>query len=119
MADLRDYPFEIRPLSQEDGGGFLISFPHFDKCIADGETEEEAIANGRKALHAVIETMKEFGDPIPEPGECAYSGRFVTRVPKNIHARLALRAKKEGVSMNAMVASILAESLGRSTREHV
>jgi hypothetical protein len=27
MAKITDYPFEIRPLSAEDGGGFLVSFP--------------------------------------------------------------------------------------------
>ena len=46
MTKLADYPFEIRPLSSEDGGGFLISFPDFAECISDGETVEEAIANG-------------------------------------------------------------------------
>jgi len=33
-----DYPFEIRPLASEEGGGFLISFTHFAECISDGET---------------------------------------------------------------------------------
>jgi hypothetical protein len=29
MSKLSDYPFEIRPLTEEEGGGFLISFPDF------------------------------------------------------------------------------------------
>jgi hypothetical protein len=24
-----DYPFEVRPLAEEDGGGHLVSFPDF------------------------------------------------------------------------------------------
>ena len=35
------------------------------------------------------------------------------RVPKSLHARLSIRAKQEGVSMNALVSTLLAESLGR------
>lgn len=41
------------------------------------------------------------------------SGRFVARVPKSVHARLASRAKAEGVSLNALVLSLLSEGLGR------
>ena len=58
MAKLTDYPFEVRPLSEEDGGGYLISFPDFAECISDGETIEEAIANGRDALKATIAALK-------------------------------------------------------------
>ena len=52
MGKLSDYPFEVRPLSEEEGGGFLLSFPDFAECISDGETIEEAIENGRDALKA-------------------------------------------------------------------
>ncbi|HSP01194.1 MAG TPA: toxin-antitoxin system HicB family antitoxin [Thioalkalivibrio sp.] len=41
------------------------------------------------------------------------SGKFVARIPRSLHARLAARAKQEGVSMNALVSAFLAESLGR------
>jgi antitoxin HicB len=62
------YPFQVRPLTAEEGGGYLIEFPDVPGCIADGETPAEAIANGRDALESVLLTMKEFGDPIPKPG---------------------------------------------------
>jgi hypothetical protein len=29
MGKRIDYPFEIQPLSAEEGGGFLISYPDF------------------------------------------------------------------------------------------
>lgn len=45
-----DYPFEIRPLSPDDGGGYLISYPDFGACTSDGETVEQALRNGQKAL---------------------------------------------------------------------
>ena len=37
----------------------------------------------------------------------------MTRIPKSLHARLISRAKQEGVSMNALVSSFIAESLGQ------
>ena len=50
MSKLTDYPFEIRPLSAEEGGGFLIAYSDFSDCISDGETVEEALKNGKDAL---------------------------------------------------------------------
>lgn len=113
MTEQFTYPFEIRPLSQDEGGGYLISFPDLPGCISDGETIEDAIMNGIDAVHSWVETAKEFNDPVPEPGSSQASGRFVQRLPKSLHARLSARAKQEGVSMNALVTSIIAESLGR------
>ena len=78
-----------------------------------GETIEEAIKSGIDAMNSWIETSQEFNDPVPEPGSSQASGRFVQRIPKSLHARLAARAKQEGVSMNALVTAIIAESLGK------
>ena len=107
-----DYPFEIRPLTKKEGGGYLITFPDLPGCISDGETAEEALKNGLDAATAWLETAREFKDPIPKPGNPS-SGRFIMRVPKSIHARLVARAKQEGVSMNSLVMAYLAEALGK------
>lgn len=114
MKDLSQYPFEIHPLSDEDGGGFMISFTDFSECISDGETITEAIQNGMDALQETIAALESLNMPVPEPGSGgSYSGKFIQRVPKSLHARLALKAKQEGVSMNSLVTAILAESLGK------
>lgn len=114
MRDLKQYPFEIQPLSEEDGGGYLISFPDFSECISDGETVEEAIQNGLDALEETIAALESMNLPVPEPGSGgSYSGKFIQRVPKSLHARLAARARQEGVSMNTLVNTFLAESLGK------
>jgi antitoxin HicB len=67
MRKLTDYPFEIRPLSAEEGGGYLISYPDFSECIADGESVEEALKNGRAALKATIAALEAKGLPVPAP----------------------------------------------------
>lgn len=111
---MNQYPFEIRPLTDEEGGGFLISFTDFTECISDGETVEEAIHNGLDVLQETIAALESLNLPVPEPGSGgSHSGKFIQRVPKSLHARLAIRARQEGVSMNALVTSILAENLGK------
>lgn len=113
MTKLTDYPFEIRPLAEDDGGGYLISFPDFAECISDGETVEEAIANGRDALKATIAALKSKKLPIPAPNSGGgASGKFVARVPKTVHAQLATRARAEGVSLNTLVLTFIAQGLG-------
>ncbi len=116
MAKITDYPFEIRPLSEEDGGGFLVSFPDFAECISDGETIEEALANGHDALKATIAALraKKLSVPSPNSGGVA-SGKFVARVPKTVHAQLATRAKAEGVSLNTLVLTFIAQGLGSTS----
>ncbi len=117
MRDPGQYPFEIRPLPEENGGGYLISFPDFSECISDGDTPEEAIHNGWDALQETIAALESLNLPVPEPGSGgSYSGKFVQRVPKSLHARLATRARQEGVSMNALVTALLAEGLVRQER---
>lgn len=116
MARNIDYPFELRPLENEEGGGWLIVFPDLPGCMSDGETPEEAIANGRDAVSAWMKAAEEAGREVPRPGELP-SGKFIARIPRSLHARLTARAKQEGVSMNALVSAFLAESLGRRETE--
>ena len=114
MRDINKYPFEIRPLTEKEGGGFLISYPDFNVCISDGATIEEAIANGREALVETIATLEEAGFPIPAPNSGGIaSGKFVARVPKSLHAQMTARAKAEGVSFNSLVISFLAAGMAR------
>jgi hypothetical protein len=44
------YRFTVRPLPEEEGGGYLIEFPDLPGCMSDGETIEEAITNGIDAI---------------------------------------------------------------------
>ena len=113
MNKLTDYPFEVRPLSAEEGGGYLISFPDFAECISDGETVDEAIESGRDALKATIAALKAKKLPVPAANSGGVaSGKFVARVPKTVHAQLATRARAEGVSLNALVLTFMAQGLG-------
>ena len=114
MSKLADYPFEIRPLTPDEGGGFLISYPDFSDCISDGETVEQALRYGQDALKETIAALRAKTLPVPAPNSGGIaSGKFVARVPKSIHAQLTTRAKTEGVSLNTLVLSFIAQGLGR------
>lgn len=43
----------------------------------------------------------------------AASGQFRLRLPKTMHARLTRRAAQEGVSLNTLAATLIAEGLGK------
>jgi len=67
MSHNLPYPYILKPLSPEDGGGYLIEFPDLPGCMSDGETEEEAILMGKDAIEAWINTAKECDRTIPKP----------------------------------------------------
>ena len=105
------YPFAIRPLGEEEGGGFLIEYPDLPGCVSDGETPEEAVRNGRDAVKAYLLSCARAGEEAPKAS--ATSGQWRQRVPRSLHARLVSRARQEGVSLNTLVTAMIAEGLGR------
>lgn len=114
MRKRLEYPFSIRPLSADEGGGYLIEFPDLPGCMSDGESIVEAIENRRDALRSWIRAMRDAGRPVPAPGGgTAYSGKWQMRVPKTLHRRLAERARAEGVSLNTLAVTLIAEGIGR------
>jgi antitoxin HicB len=116
MSKLR-YPVTIRPLTKEEGGGYLAEFPDLPGCIADGETVEQALHEAEDALEAWLITAKEHHDEVPRPSIASnFSGQWRVRLPKSLHAALAFRAKLEGVSLNTLVATMLARGLGGKER---
>jgi antitoxin HicB len=114
QVDINAYPFSVRLASTEDGGGYLVEFPDAPGCLGDGKTPDEALAHGREALAEWMFMAKEMGRAIPVPGAAsAASGKWLQRVPKSVHARLTVRAQHEGVSLNTLVTTFIAEGLGR------
>ena len=99
----------ISPIPADDGGGYLVSFPDLPGCFADGETLEEAVAEARDAFRAWVTAEWEDRGELPPPK--TYSGQFVQRIPKTLHMRLAKRAASEGVSLNQLAATLLAQGL--------
>jgi antitoxin HicB len=82
--------------------------------MSDGETVEEAIANGRDALRDCLEVFKESGRKLPKPGMEAAQWR--QRLPRTLYSKLTQHAQNEGVSINSFVTAIIAEAIGSKQR---
>lgn len=111
------YPALIRPLSGDEGGGWLVEYPDLPGCMSDGETPEEALKHGQEAIAGWIKLAREMGRSIPKPGSTVgadndYSGKWLQRVPKSLHRKLVEGAKREGVSLNTLCLTLLAEGVG-------
>ena len=104
-----DYPINIAPIPEDEGGGYMVTIPDLPGCIADVETIDDAVAEARDAFNAWAMAEREDKGDLPAPK--TYSGQFVQRIPKTLHMRLAKRAASEGVSLNQLAATFLAQGL--------
>jgi predicted HicB family RNase H-like nuclease len=94
--------------SQDDGEfiGLCAEFPSLSHLAPD---QIEALVGIRALVNDVVADMVQHGEQVPESfAERAYSGRFVTRVPSDLHRRLVIEAAEEGVSLNRLVSNRLA-----------
>ena len=112
-----DYAIEVEIISPEDGGGILMYMPELgkDSCLGDGENFDEAYKNLKKSQQSIITYALEKGIDIPLPAKIQYedfSGKFLMRLPKELHYRLALEAKDNGISLNSWVNYLLTKASG-------
>lgn len=105
------YPFKIETISEDDGGGYMITYTDLSGCISDGETIEELLLNGEDAKRAWIQTAYERSMEIPEPNSISdkFSGRITLRTPKSLHRDLVEQAEKEGISLNQYIVYLLSK----------
>nr|WP_304306160.1 type II toxin-antitoxin system HicB family antitoxin [Bifidobacterium catenulatum] len=114
MKTLNDYmalPYRLEIVEDQEEGGYVVSYPDLPGCITCGDTIEEAMNNAKDAEKAWIEAALEEGMEINEPDSIEdYSGQFKLRIPKTLHRTLALRARKEGISMNQYCVYLLSRN---------
>lgn len=108
--NLDEYQFTVRPLTKEEGGGYLVEYPDIPGCMSDGETIEEAISHGREALRDCLAVFKESGRKAPKPSIEAAQWR--QRLPRTLYSKLTKQAEMEGVSINSFVTAVIAEAIG-------
>src|SRR3954467_11977038 len=91
---LNGYQFTVRPLSKEEGGGYLVEYPDIPGCMSDGETIEEAIAHGKEHLRDCIAVLKESGRKLPQP--TVEAAQWRQRLPRTLYSKLTKQAENEG-----------------------
>lgn len=57
--------FQVTVVVEPDGGAYFAYCPDLPGVLMPGATPEEALENARVAAKLCLETMIEYGDPIP------------------------------------------------------
>ena len=75
------------------------------------KTSPEAALKGVRALvKSTVKDMMGNGEQVPKPIAIKkFSGKFMVRVPPEVHRHLALEAAESGVSLNRLASAKLAQ----------
>jgi antitoxin HicB len=107
-----------RELIPEPEGGWFVRIKELPGCMSQGDTPEDALAMIADAMEGWLETALAHNHPIPVPrDDLDYSGKFVVRVPRSMHRKLAEAAQADGVSLNQWIVAALAVALGMGRGE--
>ncbi|GAB4201308.1 MAG: hypothetical protein Tsb002_37880 [Wenzhouxiangellaceae bacterium] len=102
--------YTYRVVWSEDDQEFVGTCAEFSSLSWLKTTPEAALSGIRALVRSVVEDMKVNGEPIPEPiSSRKYSGKFMVRVPPEVHRHLALEAAESGVSLNRLASTKLAQ----------
>ena len=108
------YKIVLYPASE---GGYVAEIPELAGCLTQGDDMQDALEMIEDAKKAWIDIAIHDNREIPEPEtEEKYSGKFLVRVPKSLHKELAMRAKKEAVSLNQLATYFLSTGITRKTK---
>ena len=80
--------------------------------------EGETVNDLRQAFHDSVDDYLEFCAERGEDPEKPYSGKFVVRVEPELHKRIAIEARKRGVSINSLVGDALSKTIDETTQGH-
>ena len=110
-------PYRIEIYPEPDKSGYTAEVPDLPGCLTCADTLDELGEMIEDAKRGWFEVALERGLSIPEPPPVhdeAYSGKFLVRMPRSLHRRLAKRARQEGTSLNQFVNVTLAEVVGQN-----
>jgi len=87
--------------------GLCAEFPSLS-CLSS--TPESALKGIRKLVAETVADMESNNEIVPEPiAYRQYSGKFMVRVPPDVHRNLAIQAAESGISLNRVVSSKLSQ----------
>lgn len=87
--------------------GLCAEFPGLSWLAKDPDA---ALRGIRKLVQEVVSDMEKEHEPIPEPIALKhYSGKFMVRVPPQVHKKLAMEAAESGVSLNRLASLKLSQ----------
>ena len=101
---------------QQDGDGYLVTFPDIPEAITGGQELEEALANAQDGLEVALLTYVNDGRALPPASKRADQGASYRRVP--IPATLTAKiAFIEAFRASGLTRVALAAKLGKGETE--
>jgi predicted HicB family RNase H-like nuclease len=105
---LRNDHYTYRVTWSEEDGEYVGLCAEFASLSWLARTPEAALRGIRKVVNEAVADLRTTGEPVPEPiASRRYSGKFMVRVPPEVHRRLATEAAEEGVSLNRLASAKL------------
>jgi len=102
--------YTYRVAWSEEDQEFVGSCAEFPSLSWLDKTPGKALTGIRRLVADCIKDMEQSGEPLPEPiGSRSFSGKFMVRVPPQLHRELALRAAESGISLNRLVTHKLSQ----------
>jgi predicted HicB family RNase H-like nuclease len=100
--------YTYRVTWSEDDAEYVGLCAEFPSLSWLANTPEAALKGIRKVVNEVIADMLSNGEPVPEPiATKHFSGKFMVRVPPDVHRQLAIQAAEAGVSLNRLASAKL------------
>lgn len=107
---LQNDRYTYRVTWSEDDNEYVGLCAEFPSLSWLSSTPEAALKGIRKLVAETVADMGSNNEIVPEPIACRqYSGKFMVRVPPDVHRNLAIRAAESGISLNRVVSSKLSQ----------
>jgi len=107
---LKNGRYTYRVTWSEDDGQYVGLCAEFSSLSWLANSPEAALKGIRRLVAEIVNDMESSGEAVPEPIACRqYSGKFMVRVPPEVHRNLAIRAAESGTSLNRIVSSKLSK----------
>jgi len=107
---LQNDRYTYRVTWSEDDSEYVGLCAEFPSLSWLSSTPEAALKGIRKLVAETVADMGSNNEIVPEPIACRqYSGKFMVRVPPDVHRNLAIRAAESGISLNRVVSAKLSQ----------
>ena len=101
--------YTYRVTWSDEDGEFVGLCAEFSKLSWLAASPQTALKGIRSVVADCAKEMIENGEDIPRPiATRQYSGKFMVRIPPEVHRQLATEAAESGVSLNRIASAKLA-----------
>ena len=108
MRTLTNDHYTYRVTWSEDDKEYVGLCAEFSSLSWLASSQQAALKGIRSVVADVVADMKKNHEPIPEPlAGKHFSGKFVVRVPPDVHSHLAVEAAEAGISLNRLASAKL------------